>query len=380
MKLTLASVLIAIIGECVASGAVTYTFNGTPTGRPAAPHGFVYRSRGFAGSFFSVQSSAFLDCTRCAPRGVAYFSSDIRFGDSIQFSDLDGGGYIYRFPAGSFTRPGLHSTLPTWPFAGTLKVEVTEDLSVANAAAFDFCGTIETWACDSFTIAPGSIASVFGSDTIASTTVIADSILPLELAGVSVTITDTSGVNRSAGLYFVSPTQVNFLVPPETRPGPATVVVATARGPQRITTSVTTVRPGIFAANSNGLGVPAAHLVRVRPDGLQIRENAFNWDSATQLWVPRPIIVGSDRIYVVLYGTGIRNGSDARVTCYCQANPLNIAETTDLAIAYAGPQPQFPGLDQVNALLPTAKGGGAWTLFWLTVGGKTSNTFRLSFQ
>ncbi len=72
------------------------------------------------------------------------------------------------------------------------------------------------------TVAPNSFATLFGSN-LANTTATASVIpLPLSLGGVMLTVTDSAGVARPAGLVYASPTQINFVVPDGTSPGAAT--------------------------------------------------------------------------------------------------------------------------------------------------------------
>ena len=47
--------------------------------------------------------------------------------------------------------------------------------------------------------------------------------LPIDLSGYSVVITDSSGVDRPAGLVGIFTGQVNFVIPPETALGLATI-------------------------------------------------------------------------------------------------------------------------------------------------------------
>jgi uncharacterized protein (TIGR03437 family) len=293
-------------------------------------------------------------------------------------------GYYYYFAAGAFTTPGEHPTVrPAGTVGvlntGTLLVEVTDDLAVTNAAAFDFCGPSGSL-CPIWGISPGSIASVVGSDSIAPTTAVAPGAnLPTVLAGVSVTIRDSKQVSRTAPLYFVSPRQINFLVPAETEPGQATLTVVTTTGPRSISTLVTATRPGIFTANANGQGVAAAQVLRIRPDGSQVFEDVFTWVAQDQQWTTRYVTIGQDTVYLILYGTGIRNNTDVRASCWC----TRTVGTLDLPVTYAGPQWQYPGLDQVNILLPhsiEAQDVNFYATVWLTVGGQDSNPVRLVFQ
>ena len=76
--------------------------------------------------------------------------------------------------------------------------------------------------------------------------------LPTMLGGVSATV---NGV--PAGLFFVSTTQINLLIPSQTADGEATIVVTSSDGSTKSGTfTVVRSQPGIFTANSN-LIVPA---------------------------------------------------------------------------------------------------------------------------
>jgi hypothetical protein len=96
-------------------------------------------------------------------------------------------------------------------------------------------------------IAPDEIVSLFGSAFATTTLQASGGQLAATLGGVSVNITDKSGTAHPAGLYLVSPTQINFLVPTGVAPGLATLTVSGA-GPNVIPMQVTVaaVAPGLF--------------------------------------------------------------------------------------------------------------------------------------
>jgi uncharacterized protein (TIGR03437 family) len=199
------------------------------------------------------------------------------------------------------------------------------------------------------TLAPEEIATIYGPD-LATSTAIGVPPLSTSLAGVSVTVTDSAGTSRLALLYYVSPGQINFVVPAGTGPGAATVFASSGR----IAITVANVAPNLY---------PVAQIVRVHPDGTQTVEN----DSAA------PIVFGSDSLYLVLYGSGIRNRSSlAQVTC--------AIGKTNLAVTYAGAQAQFPGLDQVVVPLSAGFEGLGIVPVMVTADGQASNSFSLTFQ
>src|SRR5262249_34804121 len=79
-------------------------------------------------------------------------------------------------------------------------------------------------------LAPESIVAVF-ADGLATTTESASSLpLPLEMGGTRVVARDSAGVERPAALFFISASQINYLMPTETAPGPATVKITSGDG------------------------------------------------------------------------------------------------------------------------------------------------------
>src|ERR1043166_8414516 len=102
-------------------------------------------------------------------------------------------------------------------------------------------------------VAPDSIAVARGNNLANTTTQTqrqSDGAFPTNVNGTSVTVN-----GRAAQIFFISPTQVNFLVPPQTELGTADVVVTNPDNfPSR--GSVTTLRaaPGVFTKSGDGTG------------------------------------------------------------------------------------------------------------------------------
>src|SRR5262249_22078591 len=72
-----------------------------------------------------------------------------------------------------------------------------------------------------FFLAGESIVSAFGVGLSAETAVANTLPLPTQLAGTSVKVKDNAGVERLSPLFFVSPNQINYEMPPGTAAGPA---------------------------------------------------------------------------------------------------------------------------------------------------------------
>ncbi|MDX2034245.1 MAG: hypothetical protein SF339_26455 [Blastocatellia bacterium] len=225
-------------------------------------------------------------------------------------------------------------------------------------------------------LAPESITSAFGANLARETRVAASLPLPTTLAGVSLKVTDSTGAERLAPLFFVSADQINYLMPEGTSPGPATLRAIyenaeVAGGEVRIAATA----PGIFSANADGQGVAAAVTLRVRADASQRFESVARLDPASNRFVAAPIDLGpaTDQVFLVLYGTGLRYRSSlSAIRCTiggAGSDPL-----------FAGPVPGFPGFDQINLRLPRSLAGRGEVEVLVSVDGKPANPVRVSIR
>jgi uncharacterized protein (TIGR03437 family) len=223
-------------------------------------------------------------------------------------------------------------------------------------------------------VARDGIVSLFGED-LTSQTVSATSLpLPDYLGGVRILLDDQKGQFINPPLFYVSPTQINFQIPADLQPGEVKVLVSGDAG--RYSTGTLTLAdaaPSIFTVNQQGTGVPAALLQRVKADGTQAYENAFEPDGAGK-FRPRAIDLGADgeSVYLLLFGTGVRYRSDLK-NVSCEVGGVA------LPVAYAGAQGGYVGLDQVNVLLPKSLRGKGEVQVILTADGKAANTVTLRF-
>lgn len=112
-----------------------------------------------------------------------------------------------------------------------------------------------------------------------------------------------------ARLFFVSPTQVSYQIPPGTSAG-AGMVTLVRRGEAIAADAINvwSVAPGIFTADSSGGGVAAGVVARVRAGGAQSYEPIARFDPAQNKIVVVPIDLGpeSGEVFLVLFGTGWR--------------------------------------------------------------------------
>jgi uncharacterized protein (TIGR03437 family) len=193
--------------------------------------------------------------------------------------------------------------------------------------------------------APNSIVSLYGSSLSSSDPVSAPSgvaTLPLQLGGVSVYV-DSS----MAPLLYVSATQINFLIPSNQYPDPTIavpvhVVRQSVSGPI-VTLFVISGAPALFGA-AGGYAL------------------AEDWNANYAVITADAPAHGGDT--VILYATGLGLTQPNPLP---GATPLTAASIPDLSslkvllagtaidpalIKYAGLSPGFPGLYQINLVLP----------------------------
>jgi uncharacterized protein (TIGR03437 family) len=218
------------------------------------------------------------------------------------------------------------------------------------------------------------ILSAYGSG-LATATTVASLPLPSELDGLEVWARDAAGRDSRGSVYFVSPTQVNFVLGPGLAPGLARVEL------RRQGSSVSTgavliedVAPALLSANGDGQGVAAALAVTVKPDGSQVIRLVFDESAPPGNRMPAPINLGdgSDRVYLALFGTGMR-----------QAPGEGRATADGVEVPVIGPvaQSEYPGLDQANlGPLPRSLAGRGEVTIQFVLRGKEANPVTVTIQ
>lgn len=256
--------------------------------------------------------------------------------------------------------------------SGTLSVAgqtvtITQTAAVASVSAASFGGA---------ELASESIVAAFGAGLATATQVAATVPLPTTLAGTTVKVRDSAGFERDAPLFFVAPTQVNYLIPVGTAAGAATVTISS--GDSKVSTGVvqiSAVAPGLFSANTSGTGLAAATVLRVKADGSQSYEPVTRFDSAQGKIVAVPIDLGpeTDQVFLLAFGTGFHKPSAlSAVSCKIGG--------TNTEVLYAGPQGDFVGLDQANVRIPRGLKGRGEVDVVLTVDTKLANTVKVNIK
>ncbi|MFN0110975.1 MAG: IPT/TIG domain-containing protein [Blastocatellia bacterium] len=244
---------------------------------------------------------------------------------------------------------------------------VQNSVSVTSVSAASYVGYPAT-------LGHSSIAAAFGTQLSTGVQAAPGQPLPMALAGTSVTV---AGV--PAQLFFVSPEQVNYLVPPNVPAGDAQVVVTalTANGDQIVSKGQIRIAgnaPAIFTANASGAGVPAAVTGRINASNQFVFDPTppFEFDPVTPgRLIPSPIDVGTaDRpAFLILYATGLRNAAVGSVKAVIGGLEIPITPVE---------APGFTGLDQINLQIPLSLKGRGLVDLAIVAAGVSSNTVTVN--
>jgi uncharacterized protein (TIGR03437 family) len=180
-------------------------------------------------------------------------------------------------------------------------------------------------------------------------------------------------VERVAGMYFISPDQINLLIPPDTALGKGRLMVDTAAD-RIVSTDITVsnVAPGLYAANGNGRGSAAGLAIRLEPAG-RFESFTFQRDANGSGFVDRPVELGpaGSQVYLSLFGTGFARAGTAA------ARIGNVA----VPVSSFGRQPEVLGLDQVNlGPLPLQTRGQTNAQLVVTFDGQDTNAVTVTIR
>ena len=225
--------------------------------------------------------------------------------------------------------------------------------------------------------APGSLQSLFGERLALETAAASELPLPEALGGVRIEIIDSTEAAHAAQLLYVSPGQINFLTPSEATPG-AAVLRLTREGEEPVESALTisVAAPGLFSANGTGEGIGAITALRVVADGSRSTPAVFRFEAGGGRVVGVPLDLGDegDRVFLTLFGTGIRGAGGA-------TGVQTMIGDREVPVLFAGAQSGFAGLDQVNiGPLPRSLAGAGEINVVVTAAGTTSNTVTIVME
>ncbi|MCZ6491277.1 MAG: matrixin family metalloprotease [Acidobacteria bacterium] len=229
-------------------------------------------------------------------------------------------------------------------------------------------------------LAPGAFVSIFGADLALGSgpggieSAVATP-LPTTMGGVSVKFGD-----RLAPLFFVSPGQINALVPFELTGSSVDVTILTGPGAagNTVTVNLSPTAPGIFKVNSAGQGAI------LNPDGSLV---APVGSFPSRLPAAQPTRSGE---IIVIFASGLGPVSPALPSGVASgANGTAIPVMPNVPqvriggqaanVLFAGLAPGFVGLYQVNVQVPQGvPTGDAVEVVITTSEGQTSNTATIA--
>lgn len=297
------------------------------------------------------------------------------------YSDANGQGYLLEGVTvsfdgtfvlekpGGFAGPGLTATATdrsgnTSGFSAPVLVgRPAAPLSIVSAATFK-----------SGPVAAGAIVTAYGSGLATATAAAPSLPLPEVLAGTRIEVHDRKGAVIRAPLIFVSPGQANLVIPQNAAVGPAALLVTSGDGSVSGTiVEIVPVAPGLFSASANGEGLAAAVVQRNTAEGTSYELVARFNSQGQPVAVPIDLGTNSDLVFLLLYGTGIRNHGPLSETQVSLGGEQG-------TVTAAGPVEAFPGLDQVNVLLPQSLRGRGRIAVELVVDGQSANTVQVEVQ
>ncbi len=306
-----------------------------------------------------------------APEPTLFLSRGIRVGEpdwlsirrpnatppfTLEYQVLPDAAATVITPDSSFRRATLYFHRPGYTTAFHA-IEATLDRSASNS--FPWVGAItDAGGFRQFpepinttlpAFAPGMIVSLFGSDFATGTASATSLPLPMELAGTRVELQAHAVASPViAPLFYVSPTQINFQIPPDATPGPRSIRVirgnTESTGMGRIV--IASRSPSLFSADSSGNGAAAGSFVRVLPDQTQQRGELSRCLSG-QCTVNRVAFGGTqNQLFLEIYGTGFHDpGLPGNLHVYLGGR--------EVPVEFAGPHAKFVGLDQLNIKVPS---------------------------
>ncbi len=217
-------------------------------------------------------------------------------------------------------------------------------------------------------VAPGSLASVFGTFEVTSPS--AASVLPLPTILSQLSLQFTGGYY--APLFFASNTQTNIQIPWELTGQTQTSLIPISSGqtgsPQML--SLAAFAPGIFSINSQGTGQGA------------IQDTIYDIVDTAD-----PAIPGITTI--VIYCTGLGPVTNQPATgSPAPSNPLAVTTTLpDVTIGgipahvvFSGLAPGLVGVYQINALVPGSAPVGSAVPVVISMNGALSNAVTIAIQ
>jgi uncharacterized protein (TIGR03437 family) len=264
--------------------------------------------------------------------------------NNVAYTDMFPSGLLMLTAASGSVRIAQPYTLPT---GGVAPIVLKSGPSIARV--FPSASSVFP-----LSVAPGMIAAVYGAFLSADTMQAAAVPLPLQLSDAQVLV-DGAPVS----LFYASPAQINVVVP-ESAMGLVKLMVKNGAGSHTINVFVEAAVPAIFTQDASGNGAAAAL------NGNSALVNASN-----------PLRPGD---YLELFGTGLGATTTRGSLAFANQQPTVTIAGMNCPVSYAGRAPGFPGLDQINCLVPPGLAADASAPVVVTSGIRSSNVTTVAVQ
>ncbi len=254
----------------------------------------------------------------------------------------DGSLVAFNFPrvlSGAVTDSDLANNSELYAVAIEPRAPFTNDLQLTHGATYGRePAAVKAIAPDQIAIATGRNLSL----AAAQTQRLPDGTFPRAFAGATLTIN-----GRAAELLYVSPTQINFIVPPGTETRMATVVARNPDGYEaRGSIMILAAAPGVFTESGDGIGA------------------AIALDAGSFLRTPfDPVDEHNQARRLIVFATGVRYATDVRVSINGLA----------LVVETIAPSPDLAGLDELHVALTGALRGAGSVPLVVRADGRDSN-------
>ncbi len=206
-------------------------------------------------------------------------------------------------------------------------------MSIVNSASYDPAGPL----------APGSFATILGQNLCGRTaagSLDSNGMYPVTLGGCSVTVNGTAAM-----MQYAAAGQMNFVVPQNIGSGAASVVIN--NGSQMLSGSmmIGPAGPGVFSLDGMGMGNGAMLL------------------STTWQMGPFSATTNGQPTLVSIFLTGMD----------LSMKPVVTAGGMPVEVTFYGNAPGYPGLQQINMMLPANMAGAGRVPVMVTSNGQSSN-------
>ncbi len=176
--------------------------------------------------------------------------------------------------------------------------------------------------------------------------------------GATATVKDASGVEHIATVTYASARQVNYRVPVGASPGYATVTIRSGAVTLTGNINIRESYPHLFSAGAESRAVGYVLRARGERQSVELLEQAID------------VGPSSDEVFLILYGSGLGNVTNATATIGGVSSP----------VAYAGTQSGYEGVDQFNVLVPRALAGRGRVDVVISADGRPANRVTVTIR